>query len=167
MKAIGYSSTWVTSCFINGGCGVRFFAHTNGYGDFVLLDELGWQEGVALPGSPGCAARGKPGTTRAETQGRCGLRPQGRRQWMSSFLSRAPSLQLAGGDVPAGLLAARALARTACGFGLPLVAATETGVDGQRVWNVPLAVLASGARLRSSDSLLCPFIAATKALPLH
>jgi len=42
MKSLGYSSTWATTCFINGGCGAKVFAHTNGRGDFVLLDELGW-----------------------------------------------------------------------------------------------------------------------------
>ena len=42
MKSLGYSSSWPTTCFINGGCGARVFAHTNGQGDFVLFDELGW-----------------------------------------------------------------------------------------------------------------------------
>ena len=41
MKSLGYSSTWATTCFINGGCGAKVFAHTNGRGDFVLFDELG------------------------------------------------------------------------------------------------------------------------------
>ncbi len=43
MEALGYSLTWPTKCFINGGCGQQgLFAHTNGYGDFVLFDALGW-----------------------------------------------------------------------------------------------------------------------------
>jgi hypothetical protein len=42
MRSLGYPTTWVTNCFINGGCGARVFAHTKGQGDFVLLDELGW-----------------------------------------------------------------------------------------------------------------------------
>ena len=42
MKSLGYSSTWATTCFINGGCGARVFAHTSGQGDFVLFDDLGW-----------------------------------------------------------------------------------------------------------------------------
>jgi hypothetical protein len=41
MRSLGYPTTWVTNCFINGGCGARVFAHTKGHGDFVLLDELG------------------------------------------------------------------------------------------------------------------------------
>jgi hypothetical protein len=45
MQALGYPATWPTTCFINRGCGAAVFAHTNGYGDFVLFDELGypWQ----------------------------------------------------------------------------------------------------------------------------
>jgi hypothetical protein len=45
MEALGYPVTWPTSCFIDGGCGAAVFAHTNGYGDFVLFDQLGspWQ----------------------------------------------------------------------------------------------------------------------------
>jgi hypothetical protein len=39
MQALGYPATWPTHCFI--ACGAPVFAHTNGYGDFVLLDELG------------------------------------------------------------------------------------------------------------------------------
>ena len=42
MKSLGYSSSWPTTCLINGGCGAKVFAHTNGKGDFVLFDELGW-----------------------------------------------------------------------------------------------------------------------------
>jgi len=42
MEALGHALTWRTACFINGGCGKKVFAHTNGYGDFVLLDQLGW-----------------------------------------------------------------------------------------------------------------------------
>lgn len=42
MDALGYSLTWRTRCFIAGGCGQEgLFAHTNGYGDFVLFDALG------------------------------------------------------------------------------------------------------------------------------
>lgn len=43
MKVLGYPATWPTTCFILGGCGDRgpLFAHTNGFGDFVLFDELG------------------------------------------------------------------------------------------------------------------------------
>lgn len=41
MIALGYSLTWPTECFIDGGCGARVFAHTNGEGDFVLFDDLG------------------------------------------------------------------------------------------------------------------------------
>ena len=42
MKFLGYSLTWRTACFINGGCGsTGIFAHTNGLGDFVLFDSLG------------------------------------------------------------------------------------------------------------------------------
>jgi hypothetical protein len=42
MKALGYPVTWRTRCFISGGCGQTVFAHTNGYGDFVLFDRLGY-----------------------------------------------------------------------------------------------------------------------------
>jgi hypothetical protein len=42
MRALGYARTWPTLCFINGGCGEAVFAHTNGFGDFVLFDRLGW-----------------------------------------------------------------------------------------------------------------------------
>lgn len=40
MKALGYSVTWPTRCFL--GCDQKVYAHTNGHGDFVLLDSLGW-----------------------------------------------------------------------------------------------------------------------------
>ena len=39
MKALGYSVTWTTTCFIGEGCGAEVFGHTNGHGDFVLFDE--------------------------------------------------------------------------------------------------------------------------------
>jgi hypothetical protein len=42
MKILNRHRTWPTLCFIDGGCGKEVFAHTNGYGDFVLFDELGW-----------------------------------------------------------------------------------------------------------------------------
>ncbi|HWA93177.1 MAG TPA: hypothetical protein VG844_01150 [Terracidiphilus sp.] len=45
MKALGYSLTWKTNCFLgpnNVGCGELTFAHTNGFGDFVLFDSLGY-----------------------------------------------------------------------------------------------------------------------------
>jgi len=42
MQVLGHPRTWRTFCFINGGCGEEVFAHTNGYGDFVLFDQLGW-----------------------------------------------------------------------------------------------------------------------------
>src|SRR5258706_6279701 len=42
MQALGYARTWKTLCFINGGCGEEVFAHTNGFGDFVLFYRLGW-----------------------------------------------------------------------------------------------------------------------------
>ena len=42
METLGHRRTWRTLCFINGGCGDEVFAHTNGYGDFVLFDRLGW-----------------------------------------------------------------------------------------------------------------------------
>jgi hypothetical protein len=38
---IGYALTYPTTCFITGGCGGQVFAHTNGNGDFVLLDSIG------------------------------------------------------------------------------------------------------------------------------
>src|SRR5690349_5084588 len=41
MQILGYPRTWKTSCFINGGCGKGVFAHTNGFGDFVLFESLG------------------------------------------------------------------------------------------------------------------------------
>ena len=43
MKALGYSLTWRTRCFLSGGCGqLGLFGHTNGDGGFVLFDRLGW-----------------------------------------------------------------------------------------------------------------------------
>ena len=42
MDILGYPLTWKTRCFIRSGCRKMVFAHTNGYGDFVLLDSLGW-----------------------------------------------------------------------------------------------------------------------------
>jgi hypothetical protein len=42
VRATGYPITWPTTCFIDGGCGKSVFAHTNGDGDFVLFDSLGW-----------------------------------------------------------------------------------------------------------------------------
>ena len=42
MEILGRRRTWLTLCFVNGGCGKEVFAHTNGYGDFVLFDRLGW-----------------------------------------------------------------------------------------------------------------------------
>lgn len=42
MQTLGFPRTWQTLCFINGGCGEKVFAHTNGFGDFVLFDNLGW-----------------------------------------------------------------------------------------------------------------------------
>ena len=43
MQALGYSLTWRTYCFLDGGCGeTGLFGHTNGDGDFVLFDALGW-----------------------------------------------------------------------------------------------------------------------------
>jgi len=41
MKKLGYRATWLTTCFIGGGCNAVVFAHTNGCGDFVLFDDLG------------------------------------------------------------------------------------------------------------------------------
>jgi hypothetical protein len=45
MQILGYARTWPTLCFINRECRKRVFAHTNGFGDFVLFDKLGlpWQ----------------------------------------------------------------------------------------------------------------------------
>src|SRR5712691_1883255 len=40
VNAVGYSLTWKTRCFM--GCEKVVYAHTNGHGDFVLLDQLGW-----------------------------------------------------------------------------------------------------------------------------
>ncbi len=40
MEVLGYPLTYPTTCFIDGGCGAKVFAHTNGTGDFVLFDEL-------------------------------------------------------------------------------------------------------------------------------
>lgn len=43
VKELGYALTWKTHCFITGGCGEHgLFGHTNGDGDFVLFDSLGW-----------------------------------------------------------------------------------------------------------------------------
>lgn len=42
MLRLGHPLTWVTICFISGGCRERVYAHTNGDGDFVLFDRLGW-----------------------------------------------------------------------------------------------------------------------------
>ncbi|MGE3274175.1 MAG: hypothetical protein AB7O67_03620 [Vicinamibacterales bacterium] len=43
MEKIGYPATWVTHCFLDGGCRQQgLFGHTNGFGDFVLFDALGW-----------------------------------------------------------------------------------------------------------------------------
>lgn len=42
MKKLGYSLTWETTCFIDDGCNAVVYAHTNGYGDFVLFDDLGY-----------------------------------------------------------------------------------------------------------------------------
>ena len=43
MKVLGYSLTWRTHCFLDEGCDqTGLFAHTNGDGDFVLFDSLGW-----------------------------------------------------------------------------------------------------------------------------
>jgi hypothetical protein len=41
MKHLGYPATWRTRCFIREGCATQVFAHTNGFGDFVLFDHLG------------------------------------------------------------------------------------------------------------------------------
>lgn len=42
MKELGYPLTWPTHCFIRESCSKPVWAHTNGFGDFVLFDELGW-----------------------------------------------------------------------------------------------------------------------------
>ena len=42
MKVLRHPLTWVTQCFINAKCSAVVWGHTNGYGDFVLLDNLGW-----------------------------------------------------------------------------------------------------------------------------
>jgi len=42
MKVLGYPLTYETKCFTDGGCGAPVFARTNGTGDFVLFDKLGW-----------------------------------------------------------------------------------------------------------------------------
>jgi hypothetical protein len=39
VKKLGYKLTWPTTCFL--GCSGDVWAHTNGDGDFVLLDSLG------------------------------------------------------------------------------------------------------------------------------
>ena len=41
MEVLGYPLTYLTTCFISGGCGDDVWAHTNGYRDFVLFDDLG------------------------------------------------------------------------------------------------------------------------------
>ena len=42
MERIGHPLTWKTTCFIGAGGGATVFGHTNGYGDFVLFEHLGW-----------------------------------------------------------------------------------------------------------------------------
>jgi hypothetical protein len=42
MEELGRSLTWKTKCFLRSTCIETVFAHTNGYGDFVLFDKLGW-----------------------------------------------------------------------------------------------------------------------------
>ena len=42
MDVIGHPLTYRTTCFINGRCGDAVYAHTNGNGDFVLFNSLGW-----------------------------------------------------------------------------------------------------------------------------
>lgn len=42
MEHTGHPLTWKTTCFIGAGCGATVFGHTNGYGDFVLFEHLGW-----------------------------------------------------------------------------------------------------------------------------
>src|SRR5439155_1958626 len=41
MQVLGYPRTWPTTCFITPGCNADVFGHTNGFGDFVLFDDLG------------------------------------------------------------------------------------------------------------------------------
>jgi hypothetical protein len=41
MQVLGHPLTWPTTCFINPGCSASVFGHTNGFGDFVLFDDLG------------------------------------------------------------------------------------------------------------------------------
>lgn len=41
MQVLGYPLTWPTTCFITQGCNASVYGHTNGYGDFVLFDDLG------------------------------------------------------------------------------------------------------------------------------
>ncbi|MDD9883006.1 MAG: hypothetical protein OXU62_00480 [Gammaproteobacteria bacterium] len=42
MKKLNHKATWVTKCFIDSGCNEEVYAHTNGYGNFVLFDDLGY-----------------------------------------------------------------------------------------------------------------------------
>lgn len=42
MDRIGHPATWRTTCFIGRGCGASVVGHTNGRGDFVLFDHVGW-----------------------------------------------------------------------------------------------------------------------------
>lgn len=42
VKQLGYAATWRTKCFLRDDCNEEVWAHTNGYGDFVLFDDLGW-----------------------------------------------------------------------------------------------------------------------------
>lgn len=42
MDRTGHPATWRTTCFIGAGCGASVFGHTNGHGDFVLFDHIGW-----------------------------------------------------------------------------------------------------------------------------
>jgi len=42
MKVLGHSATWITTCFLNPECQRQVWAHTQGHGDFVLFDDLGW-----------------------------------------------------------------------------------------------------------------------------
>lgn len=43
MKVLGYRKTWQTRCFIEPErCGKLIWGHTNGNGDFVLLERLGY-----------------------------------------------------------------------------------------------------------------------------
>lgn len=42
MQVLGFPLTWRTPCFLPGGCDQIVYAHTNGHGDFVLFDSLGW-----------------------------------------------------------------------------------------------------------------------------